>query len=178
LGPTAGGAAAALDAAGAPLSGARAAMGRTLPEHAAHGDGGPVLAQSGAVHRMGRPACQGAPQARSPLATGGELSGGGPASPILPPLVSEVDSSLETEAVSTSPLLASASVEVPFSRDVGCHTPPTSPTRAPSSFPSASSDRVASPPPPLRAVPCVPAPRRSTRHSVAEDGHHAEGHAV
>jgi hypothetical protein len=27
-------------------------------------------------------------------------------------------------------------------------------------------------------VPCVPAPRWSTRHSVAEDGHHAEGHAA
>jgi hypothetical protein len=61
-------------------------------------------------------------------------------------------------------------VEVPFSRDVGCYTPPTSPTRAPSSSPSASSDKVASSSPTLRVVPCVPAPRRSTRHSVAEDG--------
>jgi hypothetical protein len=42
--------------------------------------------------------------------------------------------------------------------------------RAPSSPSSASSDRAASPPSPLHAVPCVSAPRRSTRHSVAVDG--------
>jgi hypothetical protein len=57
LGPTAGGAAAALDATEAQLSGARAAMERMLPVHAAHGDGGLVPAQSGPVHRMGWPAC-------------------------------------------------------------------------------------------------------------------------
>jgi hypothetical protein len=42
LGPTAGGAAAALDAAEAQLSGAWAATERMLPMHVAHGDGGPV----------------------------------------------------------------------------------------------------------------------------------------
>jgi hypothetical protein len=61
MGPTPGGASAALDAADAQLSGARAAIDGTLPVHAAHGDGGLVQTQSGPVHHMGRPACQGAP---------------------------------------------------------------------------------------------------------------------
>jgi hypothetical protein len=147
MGPTVGGAAAALDVAGAPLSAARAVTGKSLPEPAVHGDGGPVPAQSGSVHRMVRLVSGGAPWAGSPLAADGELMGGGPASLLLPSLISAVDSSQEAEAVSSSPILASTSMEVPFLWDVGCYTPPTSLMRAPSLSSSASSGRVASPPP-------------------------------
>jgi hypothetical protein len=62
------------------------------------------------------------------------------------------------EAVPASPLLSSAMVEVPFSRDIGCYTPPTSPTSA------------ATPAPAPPVVPCAPPPRRSSRHTVADDG--------
>jgi hypothetical protein len=87
-----------------------------MPGPAAHGDGGSFPVRPGSLRRLVRPASAGAPQAGSPQPAVGELTGGGPASTLLPPLVSAVVSMQEAEAVSTSPMLSSASMEVPCPR--------------------------------------------------------------
>jgi hypothetical protein len=69
---------------------------------------------------------QHAPIMVSPSAAG---MGGGPASTFSPSPVSSSVVKPVAEMVSSSPLPSSASVEVPFSQDVGCYTPPTSPVR-------------------------------------------------
>jgi hypothetical protein len=84
--------------------------------------------------------------------------GGGPMSASLPPLASSYIITSSAKTVPTSSLLSSILVEVPFSQDVGCYTPLTSPDRAAS--PSLS--------PPI--VSGAPPLRHSTRHVVAEDG--------
>jgi hypothetical protein len=73
--------------------------------------------------------------AAGPLAPSGVLAGGGststPSSPP-PPVTSSLDYSMSphvagmsgVEAAPSSSLLPLALVEIPFSRDVGCYTPP------------------------------------------------------
>jgi hypothetical protein len=86
-------------------------------------------------------------------------TGGGPASPPSPPPVRATSVAiLDAETVPTSSILSPATAEVPFSRDVGCYTPATSPVRP------------ASPLPMPLVVSHAPPARRSARHAVAEDG--------
>jgi hypothetical protein len=80
---------------------------------------------------------------------GARLTGGGITSSLMPPLVSSSIIASSTETVSPSTLLSLAMAEVPFSWDVGCYTPQTSPSR--SASPSLS--------PPF--MPPAPTPRRS-----------------
>jgi hypothetical protein len=86
------------------------------------------------------------------------LLGGDPASHFSSPPGSHVIITPGAETVSSLTLLSLVAAEVPFSRGVGCYTPPTSPSRT--SSPSST--------PPV--VPSAPPSKRGTRHAVAEDG--------